>query len=87
MPRRVPALEKLEGLTGFRPATSLNEIVDGVIAYFRDKQEAGMAKTVTAGATEGRRRRKAIRGLIFNGSERALRRNCRPQRKHHLGIL
>jgi UDP-glucose 4-epimerase len=54
MPRRVPALEKLMGLTGFRPTTSLNEIVDGVIAYFRDKQEASMAKSVTAGAAEGR---------------------------------
>jgi UDP-glucose 4-epimerase len=53
MPRRVPALEKLVGLTGFRPSTSLNEIVDGVIAYFRDKQEAGMARSVTAGAAEG----------------------------------
>ena len=54
MPRRVPALEKLEGLTGFRPSISLNEIVDSVIAYFRDRQEAGMAKSVTAGAAEGR---------------------------------
>jgi UDP-glucose 4-epimerase len=54
MPRRVPALEKLMGLTGFRPTTSLNEIVDGVIAYFRDKQEASMAKSVTAGTAEGR---------------------------------
>jgi UDP-glucose 4-epimerase len=54
MPRRVPALEKLEALTGFRPATPLNEILDGVIAYFRDKQEAGMAKTVTASGSEGR---------------------------------
>jgi UDP-glucose 4-epimerase len=53
MPRRVPALEKLVGLTGFRPSISLNEIVDGVIAHFRDKQEAGMAKSVTAGAAEG----------------------------------
>jgi len=59
MPRRVPALEKLEGLTGFRPAIPLNDIVDGVIAYFRDRQEAGMAKSVTAGATEGR----AVAGL------------------------
>src|SRR5580698_7239330 len=54
MPRRVPALEKLEGLTGFRPAIPLNDIVDGVIAYFRDKQDTGMAKSVTVGATEGR---------------------------------
>ena len=66
MPRRVPALEKLEGLTGFRPATSLNEIVDGVIAYFRDKQEIGLAKTVTAGTAEGERRA-TIRGLIIRG--------------------
>ena len=53
MPRRVPALEKLVGLTGFRPSIPLHDIVDGVIAYFRDKQEAGMAKSVTAGAAEG----------------------------------
>jgi UDP-glucose 4-epimerase len=33
MPRRVPALEKLEALTGFRPATSLTAIIDRVIAY------------------------------------------------------
>ena len=59
MPRRVPALEKLERLTGFRPSISLNEIVDGVIAYFRERQEAGMAKSVTAGAAEGR----AVAGL------------------------
>jgi UDP-glucose 4-epimerase len=59
MPRRVPALEKLEGLTGFRPAIPLNDIVDGVIAYFRDKQDTGMAKSVTVGAAEGR----AVAGL------------------------
>jgi UDP-glucose 4-epimerase len=49
MPRRVPALEKLQGLTGFRPAIPLNDIVDGVIAYFRQKQEEGLANSVTAG--------------------------------------
>jgi UDP-glucose 4-epimerase len=54
MPRRVPALERLEGLTGFRPTSPLNDIVDGVIAYFRAKQESGIAKSVTAGAAEGR---------------------------------
>ena len=48
MPRRVPALEKLEALTGFRPAIPLNDIVDGVIGYFRDKQEAAMSKSVTS---------------------------------------
>jgi UDP-glucose 4-epimerase len=42
MPRRVPALEKLEGLTGFRPSAQLNDIVDQVIAYFREKTEASV---------------------------------------------
>lgn len=35
MPRRVPAIEKLVGLTGFRPQTSLAEIIDRVADYFR----------------------------------------------------
>ena len=43
MLRRVPALEKLDGLTGFRPSVPLNDIVDGVIAYFKDKAGASMA--------------------------------------------
>jgi UDP-glucose 4-epimerase len=42
MPRRVPALEKLEELTGFRPGIPLNDIVDGVIAYFQDKANAAV---------------------------------------------
>jgi UDP-glucose 4-epimerase len=42
MPRRVPALEKLEGLTGFRPSVRLNDIVDRVITYFREKAEASV---------------------------------------------
>jgi UDP-glucose 4-epimerase len=37
MQRRVPALEKLERLTGFRPATPLEEIVDRVVEYFQNK--------------------------------------------------
>jgi UDP-glucose 4-epimerase len=53
MPRRVPALEKLEALTGFRPAIPLNDIVDGVIGYFRDK-EATVAKPVTSAAAANR---------------------------------
>jgi UDP-glucose 4-epimerase len=40
MPRRVPALEKLESLTSFRPSVRLEDIVDGVIAYFQDKTNA-----------------------------------------------
>jgi UDP-glucose 4-epimerase len=38
MMRRVPCLDKLERLTGFRPATSLEEIVDRVARYFEQKQ-------------------------------------------------
>lgn len=37
MMRRVPNVDKLHSLTGFRPQTSLNEIVDRVTAFFREK--------------------------------------------------
>jgi UDP-glucose 4-epimerase len=37
--RRVPALEKLERLTGFRPRTTLLEIIDRVAAYLGAKRE------------------------------------------------
>src|SRR5579864_2253733 len=40
MNRRVPSLEKLEVLIGFRPTTSLEKIVDRVIAYFQERREA-----------------------------------------------
>ena len=51
MPRRVPALGKLQRLTGFTPATDLTEIVDSVIAYFRERQEAGKLRPeVTPGS-------------------------------------
>lgn len=43
MPRRVPALGKLERLTGFQPTIPLNDIVDGVINYFRNKKSADNA--------------------------------------------
>jgi len=39
MLRRVPSLEKLQGLTGYRPGTQLPEIVDRVVAYFQQKRE------------------------------------------------
>ncbi len=39
MQRRVPALEKLEDLTGFRPKTTLPEIIDRVVAHFENKRE------------------------------------------------
>jgi len=38
MMRRVPSIDKLHALTGFRPQTSLNEIVDRVTNYFREKE-------------------------------------------------
>jgi UDP-glucose 4-epimerase len=38
MPRRVPSLEKLKQLTGFRPETPLAEIVDRVVAHLRKKK-------------------------------------------------
>lgn len=39
MLRRVPCLEKLERLTSFRPATTLEEIVDRVVDFFQRKTE------------------------------------------------
>jgi len=39
MMRRVPSVEKLHALTGFRPQTPLNEIIDRVTAYFQSKSE------------------------------------------------
>jgi UDP-glucose 4-epimerase len=40
MMRRVPSVEKLLHLTGFRPHTPLNEIIDRVTAFFRQQSEA-----------------------------------------------
>src|SRR5215467_2858998 len=49
MMRRVPAVEKLEALTGFRPRTSLNEIIDRVTAYFQNRADAPpVTKAVTS---------------------------------------
>jgi len=39
MQRRVPALDKLESLISFRPATTLDEIIDRVIAFFQLKKQ------------------------------------------------
>jgi hypothetical protein len=33
----VPSVEKLQALTGFRPQTPLNEIIDRVTTFFREK--------------------------------------------------
>jgi hypothetical protein len=37
--RRVPCLDKLERLTGFRPTAKLPEIIDRVAAYLSRKKE------------------------------------------------
>src|ERR1700693_2348352 len=50
MPRRVPALGKLERLTGFRPTTPLVEIVERVIAHFREKKEPVVSKSADGSA-------------------------------------
>lgn len=47
MMRRVPSIDKLHSLTGFRPQTSLAEIIDRVSAYFRQK-EGALAGAATA---------------------------------------
>src|SRR5438045_5128117 len=39
MMRRVPSVEKLHALTGFRPRTPLNEIIDRVAAFVRHRAE------------------------------------------------
>src|ERR1700687_771893 len=39
MMRRVPSVDKLQALTGFRPQTPLNEIIDRVTTYFQSKRE------------------------------------------------
>jgi UDP-glucose 4-epimerase len=50
MMRRVPSVDKLHALTGFRPQTSLNEIIDRVSAYFRQKEETAATRVATTTA-------------------------------------
>src|SRR2546426_10468065 len=51
MMRRVPSVEKLHALTGFRPRTPLNEIIDRVSAFFQQKEEGlGIHKVATTSA-------------------------------------
>jgi UDP-glucose 4-epimerase len=56
MLRRVPSLEKLEQLTGFRPRTSLVDIVDGVVSFYQKRKEAELvgATSKTDGDLPGR---------------------------------
>jgi nucleoside-diphosphate-sugar epimerase len=46
MPRRVPCLDKLERLTGFRPRTPLPEIIDRVVSHMSSKRQAVMRLSV-----------------------------------------
>jgi len=48
MMRRVPSIEKLHSLTGFRPQTNLADIIDRVSAYFRQKGTAEEVKMLTS---------------------------------------
>ena len=50
MMRRVPSVEKLHALTGFRPETPLHEIIDRVIVFYHERQETIVprAATITA---------------------------------------
>jgi UDP-glucose 4-epimerase len=50
MMRRVPCVDKLHSLTGFRPQTPLAEIIDRVSAYFQDKQAKNDATRPRAAA-------------------------------------
>ncbi len=51
MLRRVPSIEKLEDLTGFRPKTALPQIIDRVVAYFESRRD--LAKPRAAVGTSG----------------------------------
>jgi UDP-glucose 4-epimerase len=50
MMRRIPCVDKLHALTGFRPQTSLNEIIDRVTVYFRLKEDAVSPRAATSTA-------------------------------------
>ena len=47
MMRRVPCVEKLQALTGFRPQTKLAEIIDRVTSYLREKEGASRPRVVS----------------------------------------
>jgi UDP-glucose 4-epimerase len=50
MMRRVPSVEKLQRLTGFRPLTPLAEIIDRVTTFFQARDGAGQTPQAAAGA-------------------------------------
>lgn len=50
MMRRVPCVDKLHSLTGFRPQTTLNEIIDRVTHFFQEKKESTTPRAATTSA-------------------------------------
>ena len=50
MMRRVPCVDKLHALTGFRPQTPLNEIIDRVATFFCQKEESLAPRVATSSA-------------------------------------
>jgi len=50
MMRRVPSVDKLHALTGFRPKTPLTEIIDRVTAYFLHKSDESVQTVATGTA-------------------------------------
>lgn len=50
MMRRVPCVDRLHALTGFRPQISLNEIIDRVSEHFRQKSVLEIPYKVAAGS-------------------------------------
>jgi UDP-glucose 4-epimerase len=50
MMRRVPSVEKLHALTGFRPKTPLTEMIDRVAAYFLQRSEESVPRAATSAA-------------------------------------
>jgi len=47
MMRRVPSVEKLHALTGFRPQTKLGEIIDRVAHYLGEKKAVSRPREVS----------------------------------------
>jgi UDP-glucose 4-epimerase len=47
MMRRVPCVDKLQGLTGFRPQIKLAEIIDQVSSYLREKEAATRPRAIS----------------------------------------
>lgn len=48
MPRRVPDISKIGGIVGFRPEKTLDEILDDVVAFYREAAESAGKSRPTA---------------------------------------